>query len=650
MVENVKRIFSIGRTLYGFLFVVLLPTAIIFWANRIDEIVNLPELNAPVLGFPLLVVGAGLFVAGIIATYRFGKGLPMNAYPPERYVSKGIYRFLSHPMYVGVCLISIGVSITQGSAAGLWLVSPALMLGCTALVLGYENEDLRRRFGKNIKTALISLPPATSAKPTNWNRLSIYLLVILPWIVVYESFVFLGIPLDAINAFLPFEEGLPVYEWTEAIYASTYLLVLVAPLVALKQYQLREFAISGLVATAAIAILFFVVPVIAPPRPFNPTTALGQLLQWERAMDSPAAALPSFHVVWALIAATLYVRVAPKLRLLWYGWAIAIAISCITTGMHAAIDVAAGLAVFLIVRNRKTLWLLVLRLAERVANSWQEWRVGPLRLINHGFYAGAGMFAGLPIVRILTDKAGIDVLLVVTFCSLIVGDLLAQWIEGSSRLLRPFGYYGAILGGVIGIGISGLTMDAPFWEIMAAIAVATPFIQAIGRLRCLVQGCCHGRKAPSGTPGICYSHEKSRVTRIADLSGQSLYPTPVFSMFFNLVLGTVLIRLWYLSVPLSFITGIYFLLSGLGRFVEESYRGEPQTPQFAGLPFYQWLAITSIIVGALITCMNSSASSIVVSDWNWGIFVPGLVAGLIATIAMGVDFPNSDRRFARLSS
>ena len=650
MVENVKRMFSIGRTLYGFLFIVLLPTAIIFWVNRIDEIVNLPELNAPVLGFPLMVVGAGLFVAGIIAIYRFGKGLPMNAYPPERYVSKGIYRFLSHPMYVGACLISIGVSITQGSAAGLWFISPALMLGCAALVLGYENEDLKRRFGENLNKSLISLPKKSSDRVTRWNRLSVYLLVLLPWFVVYESFVFFGVPADAINAYLPFEQGLPIYEWTEAIYASTYLLVLIAPLAALKQYQLREFAISGLVATATIAILFFVVPVIAPPRPFNPTTALGQLLQWERASDSPAAALPSFHVVWALIAAALYVRVAPKLRLLWYGWAIAVAVSCITTGMHAAIDVVAGLVVFLIVRNRKVLWFLVLRLAEQVANSWQEWRVGPLRLINHGFYAGAGMFAGLPIVRILTDKAGIDVLIVVTFCSLIVGDLLAQWIEGSSRLLRPFGYYGAMLGGVIGIGISGLTMDAPFWEIIAAIAVATPFIQAIGRLRCLVQGCCHGRKTPSGTPGICYSHEKSRVTRIADLSGQPLYPTPVFSMFFNLVLGTVLIRLWYLSVPFSFITGIYFLLSGLGRFVEESYRGEPQTPQFAGLPFYQWLAITSIIVGALITCVNSSASSIAVSAWNWRIFVPGLVAGLIATIAMGVDFPNSDRRFARLSS
>ena len=645
-----RPLLSTGKILYSILFVVLLPLSLILWAKSLDNVVAIPAIKAALPGLALLLAGAAMIVAGIAALYRHGNGLPMNAYPPKKYVTNGIYRFLSHPMYVGACLISIGVSITQGSAAGLWLISPALMLGCAALVLGYENEDLKRRFGENLNKSLISLPTESSDRVTMWNRLSVYLLVLLPWFVVYESFVFFGVPADAINAYLPFEQGLPIYEWTEAIYASGYLLVLVAPLVALKQYQLREFAVSGLVATAAIAILFFVVPVTAPPRPFDPTTALGQLLQWERTLDSPAAAFPSFHVVWAFIAAALYVRVAPKLRLLWYGWAIAVAASCITTGMHAVIDVVAGLIIFLIIRKRKALWLLLLRSAEWVANSWQEWRVGPLRLINHGFYAGAGMFAGLPIIEILTDEAGISVLLVVTLCSLIVGDLFAQWIEGSSRLLRPFGYYGAILGGVIGIGISALTMDAPFWKIMAAIATATPFIQAIGRLRCLVQGCCHGRKTPPGTPGICYVHEKSRVTRIADLSGQPLYPTPVFSIIFNLVLGTVLIRLWYLSVPLSFITGMYFLLSGLGRFVEESYRGEPQTPRFAGLPMYQWLAITSIIVGALITCLNSSASSIVISDWNWGIFVPGLVAGLIAIIAMGVDFPNSNRRFARLSS
>ncbi|MCP4105598.1 MAG: hypothetical protein GY749_08685 [Desulfobacteraceae bacterium] len=32
------------------------------------------------------------------------------------------------------------------------------------------------------------------------------------------------------------------------------------------------------------------------------------------------------------------------------------------------------------------------------------------------------------------------------------------------------------------------------WQLAGAFSVAGQFVQAIGRLRCLVQGCCHGRE------------------------------------------------------------------------------------------------------------------------------------------------------------
>ena len=53
--------------------------------------------------------------------------------------------------------------------------------------------------------------------------------------------------------------------------------------------------------------------------------------------------------------------------------------------------------------------------------------------------------------------------------------------------------------------------------------------------------------------------------------------------------------------------GIYLLLSGCGRFVEEAYRGEPQTRVLAGLRFYQWIAIACVVAGAAITCVRGSA-------------------------------------------
>ena len=44
---------------------------------------------------------------------------------------------------------------------------------------------------------------------------------------------------------------------------------------------------------------------------------------------------------------------------------------------------------------------------------------------------------------------------------------------------------------------------------------------------------------------------------------------------------------------------------GLGRFVEEAYRGEVQTPFLFGLRLYQWMAILSIVLGAICTTIKN---------------------------------------------
>jgi hypothetical protein len=96
------------------------------------------------------------------------------------------------------------------------------------------------------------------------------------------------------------------------------------------------------------------------------------------------------------------------------------------------------------------------------------------------------------------------------------------------------------------------------------------------------------------------------------------------------------------------VAGVYLILSGAGRFVEEAYRGEPQTPTVCGLRLYQWLAIASVACGAVITTISDAPrtappvphpSSIVLAS----------VCGLCAWFVTGVDFPDSIRRFARLT-
>jgi prolipoprotein diacylglyceryltransferase len=130
-------------------------------------------------------------------------------------------------------------------------------------------------------------------------------------------------------------------------------------------------------------------------------------------------------------------------------------------------------------------------------------------------------------------------------------------------------------------------------------------------------------------------------------TGVPLHPTPVYSILWNGLIALTVTRLWTLAAPLHLISGIYFILTGLGRFVEEAWRGEPQTPIFLRLRLYQWAAIASVIGGALMTALGDSTPA-PTPLFAWDSLLPAVVFGLAVSIAMGVDFPNSNRRFSRL--
>jgi membrane-associated phospholipid phosphatase len=584
-------------------------------------------------------------LAGMAALWWYGGGLPMNAYPPPHLVTRGIYGFLAHPIYVGFSMLVAGAAVALRSGSGFWLVSPVVMLGCAALVLGYERDDFIRRFGR-LPRPLIRLAANAPTAPSVSERISFYLLVLIPWLILYETVRTLGAAPDARIAYLPFEARLPVLEWTEIFYFSVYPLACVAPLVAGSRRDLRRFSIRGLVAMALVYPLYLAVPLIAPARPFTPHGPLGALRVWERVIDHGATeAFPSFHVIWALLAAEVFAGRMPRLKWLWRGWAVLVSASCVTTGAHALVDVVAGFVVAALVAWGAELWEWLRRATERIANSWREWQWDGVRAINHGAYAGLGSFLALAIVGELVGPGHDAAVLLTAVSSLIGAALWAQYIEGSPRLLRPYGYYGGVIGCVIG-ALAAPLAGTSTWLLLAAYSAAGPWVQSLGRLRCLVQGCCHGRPAPEEI-GIRYRHPRSRVCRLSEWKDVPLHPTPLYSILWNGYVALAMLRLWSLHASLSLIAGLYLILTGLGRFVEEAYRGEPQTPVYGGLRLYQWVAIATVIAGALVTAAHAAPPPAL--QFRWEPLVPAAAFGLLTTFGLGVDFPNSNRRFARLA-
>jgi protein-S-isoprenylcysteine O-methyltransferase Ste14 len=636
-----------GKILYGLLFVIIIPSLLILWARETGHFISLPVPGNPVTGYIVLSAGAIFIISGMFYIWFYGKGLPMNAFPPKKFVSNGIYAFTKHPIYSGAVLVSFGLSVITRSASGFWFVSPLFTLMIVAFVSGFENERTETIFGiKNYRTFL-SLPADEKAYPKPKERISAFLVVFVPWLVVYEAFVFIGPQSDAFYTNLPFEEHWQVNEFSEIFYLFTYIFVLPVPFVILTRNQLRSFILDLWFIIVITGLIFLLLPFVVNQKEFIPQTFLGQLILFDRSLDSESAALPSFHVIWAFVAARYYTANIDRTKWLWYPIAALISISCIGTGNHSLADVIAGLIIFLAAFYRRQIWNLTRSAAEWLANSWREWRWGPVRIINHGFYGGAAGIAGTLIAGSFLGSrytaAGFSIMIFV----IIGAGLWAQFIEGSPKLLRPYGYYGGLSGGLIACLLASCIFSIDIFFLIGSMVMSAPWIQAIGRLRCLVQGCCHGK--PSGENiGIRFTHPNSRVNKISGLAGTSLHPTQLYSIACNLVTGMILIRLYTLHMPAVFITGIYLILNGLGRFVEESLRGEAQTPYWSGMRIYQWVAIVNIIIGILFTVIPSGKT--LLFQFNIESVFLAIIMGIIVTIASGVDFPGSGRRFARLTS
>ena len=186
---------TVGKVAYGVLFVIAIPALLVSWAHRLDRVIpGLPAVGTPAIGWTAAAVGFAVMAAGWWALVRYGEGLPMNIAPPERLVTRGIYRFFSQPIYAGFSLLTAGYFMAADVPAGFWIVTPCVVLGCATIVYGYERHDMKRRFGATGSPALLHFPDAADVRPSRADRVSAYVLVLLPGFALPKMVLLLGPP------------------------------------------------------------------------------------------------------------------------------------------------------------------------------------------------------------------------------------------------------------------------------------------------------------------------------------------------------------------------------------------------------------------------------------------------------------------------
>jgi hypothetical protein len=429
------------------------------------------------------------------------------------------------------------------------------------------------------------------------------------------------------------------------LYASIYLVAPLTFLLCADCGEMRRLATGVWLATGLNTLIYATVPATAAFRSVTAHDWMSQWLVWEQQMDSPTGSFPSFHASWAVICASFLAR-SPLRRAAPLGWlwCVGLCISCLTTGMHSVADVLAGALMGALCVNPLKLWKRLLDYTERLGNTWKAWRIGSLRVINHAVWSGLAGFVVLLIAGMSADARMLGWLALAACCALLGAGMLAQLLEGSSALLRPFGYYGAILGGLLGLALVA-GFGGPATDLLGALALAAPWTQAIGRLRCVIQGCCHGHPVDWG---IRITNPHSRVAKMAGLLGKPIHPTPLYSILANIITGAILLRLRFAGAGAFPIAGLYLLLAGISRFIEEAYRGEPQTIRVVGLPIYQWLAVVSLVTGMILMTLPSHSLPPMHAPTPL-LMVASLLWGLVCAFAMSMDFPKSERRFSRLT-
>jgi protein-S-isoprenylcysteine O-methyltransferase Ste14 len=616
----------IGKLLYALVFLVFLPAGLWFWAKYTGEIISFPVIESKIPGTILLVTGGSLMLWGMFALYRFGNGLPMNAYSPPKFVTKGPYRLFRHPIYWGFGMITVGYFIFSGSASGLWLVTPVTIMGMFALVLGFESIDLKRRFPDQFIRTVLDYPENKNDVADLRDRLTCLL-----WVgsyLVISNFV-----VDKWHGMVPpsFSDPLnliPVPGNSVVSFLSPVFLI-AAPFVLKSKAILREWEVSGFIALTYLVFIALLYPGIGAQ--YFPVD--GQVIFTVQAFLLFISAKAMFKQSGVIAVSSAVIA------LLLSGIQI---ISCRMPMLSLAISVL----IFLLSANYTRIWIFLRNTAEKIANSWKEWTFGKIRIINHGVYVGYGAFLGILLCGILAGKDYSFAILVFMIICLVFAALWAQIIEGSPKLKRPFGYYGSLVGIPFGILVVW-AMDCNGWVVIGVSSIAMTWVQANGRLRCLVNGCCHGRRSDNPMVGIRYFHPRSRVCNISGLKGELVHPTQLYSILWLTVVGLLLLALWNNGCSSPFIFGLYLILTSLGRFVEEAYRGEVQTPVLGGLHLYQWTAIVVMIIGIIMTTVQIDPV-IIHPGFNWESVWAGLIGGIFVFFAMGVDFPNSNARFSRL--
>lgn len=127
-------------------------------------------------------------------------------------------------------------------------------------------------------------------------------------------------------------------------------------------------------------------------------------------------------------------------------------------------------------------------------------------------------------------------------------------------------WYGGVIGVLLAILIYTRIKKINLFRFMDIVSPAAALGLAIGRIGCLMAGCCFG--------SVCALPWAIRYPITHETQGIPVHPAPLYETGLMLIVMTVLLRLDRRKPFLGFTTGWFFILAGIVRFAVEAVRGD----------------------------------------------------------------------------
>lgn len=160
-------------------------------------------------------------------------------------------------------------------------------------------------------------------------------------------------------------------------------------------------------------------------------------------------------------------------------------------------------------------------------------------------------------------------------------------------LVRAGGvFYGGVIAALVVALVLARRYGLSIWTAADLFAPGIALGHVIGRLGCLLAGCCYGR--PTDMPwGITFTNPVASAN-VGTPLGVPLHPTQLYDAAAELVILVVLLATERRGRPYAGRTfWLYMLLYGVSRFVVEMYRGD-ERGSIAGLSTSQFVSVIAV--------------------------------------------------------